>query len=581
MLHHIRNYRIFDRADNATPAVIAALSTMEDGDTLCLDGETLHLYPDGAHRAFYAISNNDAGDKPIAFPLIGRKNITVDGAGARLVFHGQILPFAIDRSENITVKNLTVDYSSPYYAQPHIIASDADGVLLHFDSPECGCRVVDGCFCFYSRNDGWEQICEAPLVLEFTPALVRGQPLMHKTNAEAVPSADKPPYFPYCGAPKDHGFLGGMFRDVTLTEVAPDTVRMNGNLGFVHDVGDILIMTHASREFPGIFLTDTKDTVIENVRLTYTSSMGVIAQMSENITLEGVVAEVEEGSKRILSVNADATHFVNCRGFIRMNNCRYTNMMDDACNIHGIYGIACGMADEKTVTVAFGHHQQEGIRFVKPGDTVAVIDRSETRIVAKLNIASSELVSMKELRIATADALPEAVRALDFASGDILIENLSTAPDVTVTNCISGYNRPRGYLLSSAGKIVIDNCTFYNMNCALQIGCEMCDWYESGAVTDVTVTNCHFDNSAYAGGVAIHIEPRLVKLPEIPFQGRIVIENNRITQCHPRILHAVSVKELVYKNNVFEADATLPAHGANGETGITAAHCGTVEIETE
>ncbi len=578
MLHHIQSYRIFDRADNSTPAVIAALSTMEDGDTLCLDGETLHLYPDGAHTAFYAISNNDPGDKPIAFPMIGRKDITVDGAGARLIFHGQILPVVIDRSENITVKNLTVDYSSPYYAQPHILEADADSVLLHFDSPECGCRVVDGRFCFYSRIDRWEQICEAPLALEFTPELVKGQPLMHQTNAKAVPCADKPPYFPYCGAPKDHGFLGGMFRDVTLTETAPDTVRMCGNFGFVHDVGDILIMTHASREFPGIFLTDTKDTVIENVRLTYTSSMGIIAQMSENITLEGVVAEVEEGSHRILSVNADATHFVNCRGYIRMNNCRYTNMMDDACNIHGIYGIAKGMTDAKTVTVGFGHHQQEGIRFVHAGDTVAIIDRTQTKVVAELQITASELISMQELRISTENVLPDAVRSLDFTSGDILIENLSTAPDVTVTGCVSGYNRPRGFLLSSAGKIVIDSCTFYNMNCALQIGCEMRDWYESGAVTDVTVKNCNFDNSAYAGGVAIHIEPRLVTFPEIPFQGKINIENNRFTQCHPRIMHAVSVRELTYKGNVFVSDPTLPPHSANGETGITHAHCGKVTI---
>ncbi len=577
MIYHITDF--CPVAENATLAIAAALAALRQGDTLCLDGLELHCRPEGAYTAFYAISNNDAGQKPIAFPLVGCSDITVDGAGARLVFHGRVLPFVIDRCQGVTVRNLTVDYGSPWYAQPLIVEARPDRVLLRFDSPECGCRVQNGHFCFYSRVDGWQQECTHALTLQFDPALAPGQALPHPTHAAFVPSAGKPPYFPYCGEPCDHGFLGGMFRDVTLTELAPDLVEMRGDFGFTHTVGSRLIMTHSSREFPGVFLTDSKDTLLQDISLTYTSRMGVIGQMCENTTLRRVVAVVEPGSHRVLSVNADATHFVNCRGSLVMQDCKFTNMMDDACNIHGIYGILQGAVDERTLSVTFGHFQQEGICFVKRGDTLAVIDRTKTEVLYTLTAAGAALLSMKELQVTFAEALPAALLSADFAAGDLLLENLTANPVVTITGCETGYNRPRGFLISTAGKTVIENCSFYNMEAGVQIGCEMCDWYESGAANDVTVRDCDFTASAYAGSVAVDIDPKLMTLPETPFHGRITVENCRFTQHEPRLLQAASVRELHWKNNTFVADETLPPHPAYGENGMSVRECGQVELE--
>ena len=615
MIYHIRDFAQYiekkGTEENATPAVLCALSTMNDGDTLSLDGKTLHLYPEGAYRAFYAISNNDAGEKPIAFPLIGRQGITIDGgitiedgiavedgttvengttienggddgdsARARLIFHGRVLPFAIDRSEDITVRNITIDYASPYYAQPKIVEADETHTVLHFDSKECGCRVKDGKFCFYSRVDGWEHVCDNALSLEFSPVSSVSDILPHKTHAKAVPSAVKPPYFPYCGEKKDHGFLGGMFRDVTLIERAPDLIEMRGALEFVHTVGASLVMTHATREFPGVFITDAKNVKLKDVRLTYTSSMGVIAQTSENLYLEHVTAEVDEGSERVLSVNADAVHFVNCRGDIVMQHCKFTNMMDDACNIHGIYGILRGISgDGRELSVGFGHFQQEGILFVKPGDTIAVIDRTKTAVLCHVTAAQTALLSQTEMHVTLTEPLPEVVCGLDFASGDYLIENCSTAPNVTIRHCESGYNRPRGFLISTSGKTLIEDCTFYNMNTGVQIGGEMLDWYESGAVQDVTIRHCNFDDSAYAGGVCIDIQPRLVTLPKQPFHKKITVTENRFVQCHPRFLQAVSVETITFADNTFEKNEAYPAHPAHGDHGVSVSRCTNVAIK--
>ena len=139
---------------------------------------------------------------------------------------------------------------------------------------------------------------------------------------------------------------------------------------------------------------------------------------------------------------------------------------------------------------------------------------------------------------------------------------------------------PRGFLLSSGGKTLVERCKFYNMNCGIQIGGEMRDWYESGAVSDVTIRDCDFTNSAYAGGTAIDISPKLYeKNPRDFFHGRIIIENNRFVQSSRRIMRANLARELIFKGNSFMLDESLPYHAPNGETGVNVTNCGKIDVE--
>ncbi|MDY6313667.1 MAG: hypothetical protein SPL89_00650 [Clostridia bacterium] len=96
--------------------------------------------------------------------------------------------------------------------------------------------------------------------------------------------------------------------------------------------------------------------------------MGVICQLSENITLTDVTAVPSEG--RTLSVDADATHFVNCSGTIHMKDYRFESMMDDACSIHGIYMPVVKKLSCTRVLLRFGHFQQYGVNIFRRGDKI-------------------------------------------------------------------------------------------------------------------------------------------------------------------------------------------------------------------
>ena len=67
---------------SAVAALNQACMKMQDGDTLLLGGGRIDVYAEDAFTRHYYISNNDAGDKAIAFPLIGKNNIIIDGENA-------------------------------------------------------------------------------------------------------------------------------------------------------------------------------------------------------------------------------------------------------------------------------------------------------------------------------------------------------------------------------------------------------------------------------------------------------------------------------------------------------------------
>lgn len=548
----------FLKDDSPAAAIARAINALSDGDTLMLGGGKISLSPEGALRKYYCISNNDKGEKAIAFPLIGKKNITVDGEGAALVFSGDILPFAIDGCENVTVKNLSVDYVSPRYAQAKIVEADENRTVLFFDGDETGATLEDGHLCFIRKAEGEKQVSRCPLVLEF--------------DKNGAPSSFQPTYFADSGA-QHNGFLSSLTRAVSYKLLGENLIEMRGDIRCVHTVGNYWVATYCDRRYPGILIHRSKNTTLSDIDLYHTTSMGVVGQLSDTVTLERVNAVPRPGSGRVLSVNADATHFVNCRGKLSFKDCTFVHMMDDACNVHGLYLKAPKKTGEHEITATYGHPQHEGINIFLPGDRVRVLCPETLKETAVYTVVHSENPDEQHLRITVKEEV------CDLPDG-LVAENIDTNPDVHFDGCETGYNRPRGFLLATTGKVLVENCTFYNMYQGINVGCEMKDWYESGASEDVTIRGNHFKNGAYAGGFAISLCPNLVNRENgRDFLGRMVVEDNLFTQNGKRFLLAQNVRELIVRNNRYHRDATLPDHGTHKENGMEIRTVSHAEIE--
>lgn len=545
---YLSDYRSLFVGDDATLAVQEALRACREhpGSVLHLGGGTLSFYKTYAFEKEYYISNNDYSKKSIVFPLIGMRDLTVDGEGADLLFHGPILPFVIDQSENVTLKNFTVDYPYPFFFQARITAVTDDFIDLTMDKTHFNASIENNAFRFTSP-DGWVFRSDKPLVCEFD-------------DATHAPSAYLPPYFACLRKEKSNSFLEGMFRYLSAEQVADDVIRLSGDFKGRHTVGAWWVCTFCDRCNPGIFGSRSKNIRIENVTLYSTASMGVICQLCENVTMDHLATVVREGSGRLLSVNADSTHFVNCSGTVKYESCTFLNMLDDAGNCHGNYLKIHKVLDDHSLLLTYGHPQQRGINLYDPGDKVYVVNNRTMQPVKEMTVASSEQLSGAYLRLTLQEPLP----ALEEGYA---IENFTKMPELIINNCVSGFNRPRGFLLSTWRKTTVTNCTFFNMSCALHLTGDCNDWFESGHNEDVLIKNNHFTNAAYTGGPVIGITPN-VKEGAAPYHKNIMIEDNDFTLAEKRFLWADHTENLVFRNNKYIEDPSLPKHGATGESGV-------------
>lgn len=105
----------------------------------------------------------------------------------------------------------------------------------------------------------------------------------------------------------------------------------------------------------------------------YAEGMGLIAQTSENITLNKFAVRLKEGSDRYFTTQADATHFSGCEDLIKSEYGFYEGMADDAINVHGTYLKIMERIDNQTVKAAYMHPQAWGFFWGESGDEVQFI----------------------------------------------------------------------------------------------------------------------------------------------------------------------------------------------------------------
>ena len=164
------------------------------------------------------------------------------------------------------------------------------------------------------------------------------------------------------------------------------------------------------------------------------------------------------------------------------------------------------------------------------------------------------------------------------------MKNLSWTPDVEIRNSTFGSCRARGLLISTPGKVLIENNIFESSGSAILIAGDANYWYESGAVRDVTIRNNTFEYPCMSSMYQF-CEAIISILPEIPephseypFHRNITIENNTFHPFDYPILYAKSVDGLRFINNtLIRSKEIKPFH--KRKTGITLDACKNVVIK--
>ncbi len=562
MIIDIANYLDEHSATDIVPAIQRALAACRKAEkpTLRFHPGVYHFRPDRAPEKFYYVSNNDCGVRRIAFPLIGANGLTIDGGGAEFMFHGRITPFVVEHSSDITLRNFSVDCARPFYSQGEVVACTEQSLDLRIDQNEFPYRVDGGSLFFKSAD--WTSLNDwCWLVTEFDP----------RTRAPTRSMF----YYPIksCSIAHLDETFDKWAQPFTVTEPESGVVRLHYKTPWLHTIGHIVTLSHEKRNNPGVFIHESRNVTVEDVRLYHVGAMGVIGQLSADISLKRVVMAPRPGSTRIIGVQADATHFVNCEGTIRLEDCQFDNMLDDATNIHGIYASVSRVVGQDTLEAELKHFQQHGICSYRPGDRVAFTEPQSMQTLAEGVVAEVRVLNARFFELRFKDAMPAGV-CPGFA-----IANVTRLPAVVIRGCRTGNNRPRGFLLGSNRPMLIEGNTFYNSSHAIHVSGDANYWNESGPVRDLTICGNTFQNCGYADGAApINISPEVPKAVEggPGYHSGIVIEENTFISPNPNLLTAGHVDGLVFRNNRVKVSDSFVAN-AVGRPPVELWHCRDVQ----
>ena len=160
-----------------------------------------------------------------------------------------------------------------------------------------------------------------------------------------------------------------------------------------------------------------------------------------------------------------------------------------------------------------------------------------------------------------------------------MFENHSRMPAAHITNCICGYNRPRGFLLTTNREVLVEGCEFHNISHAIAINGDANSWFESGPAGKIILRNNRFENAAYSGGAVISTAQEIPVATDTPYHGELIVEGNHFQTNGKRFLEVHGLRKVVFRGNTFTQDDSLPPAGSIGETGIKVWDCGVCDAE--
>ncbi len=521
---------------------------------------TYHVYGDHAFEKYFFISNHDSGPKKVAFPVISLNNLVIDGGGAEFIMHGIVMPMAIEDAKNITIKNLFFDFDRATHSELKVAAVDKEKHTIDFEiSSQYPYEIRNGQLIFL--KDGYEHNLENAVYWDPEKRAVAYQsrqltPLNKTLEKSVINNNDNRTHiYPIDTNSPPYKFRGTE-NSLIARQLSPGLVRISGVKETLPKPGWILVakgLNGNNRLAPGIRLLDSENILVDNVTVHHASGMGLIAEGCTNVTLDAFNVIPKASNGRMLSTNADATHFVGCRGKILMKNCRFENQLDDATNIHGTY-LEITDISRKTVGARIGHFQQVEYHFGRPGDSVVVVNpRVSAKPLAKLTIKKIEFINSRYYQITFNEDVPEQVLK------GFYLENVQSYPDVEIRNCEIINNRARGLLISTPRKVIIENNVLSSMMAAIQCPNEFTFWYESGYVRDLTIRNNRFLDNTYGNSKPSPVINILAFSANGDYiHDRIIIENNTFSNYSSFILLAEHVKDLKFSNNTINYSGNYP-----------------------
>jgi len=505
---------------------------------LTCDGGRYDIDPLYCAERSLCFSNHDKnGPKRILVLIEDMEDFEIDFGGATLACRGVMTPIAILNSKNIKVRNLKLENGTTGFLQLNVTGNNADGSILAEKSAGGeNFKLIDGRM--YVEYPYLDALFPLHTNIEFNG---KTGEIEHGTEDDTL------------GIPASR---------LTFIDLGNGEYRIEGGKR-MPPVGNYLVFSGTRRLGAGIFCSDSKDVLCEDVTVHSCYGMGFIAQNTDDVTLRRF--NTQRTGNQYYTADADATHFVSCGGTVLVEDSVFEGQLDDALNVHGMYTRIVGKG-ECELLVREMHHQALGIRIYSEGDRIQILKPKPLLPYAEKTVKAVEYINEELIRITTLESTAE------IEVGDD-VEILNRAPKLIFRNNVVKNNRARGMLIGTRAPALIENCYFHSSGTAIKFESDGELWFESGGTTDVTIRNCKFDNCKHGGWGTAVIEcmPRETTVDGRFFHSKITVTDNEFIMCSDVAAYFDNVAHVTFDKN------TVTGTGAR----VICRHVGTENVQKE
>ena len=553
----LKDYGI-ETVKDATPIVVNALKVCKEKNInkLSFPKGVYHFYSTFAPDKYCAITNNDNGLKRTVFPIIDFHDFEIDANGSEFIFHGKIVPFIIEESSNIIVKNLSIDWEVPFDIEAKVVANNKEAKTFDIEVNTPYKVKYERLYLSLERES-------SPYDTKFGERFAIGEKNDIEVGQNIIwNSKTMAPYYNTSQYAVEE-------KGIKAKELKPGLIRLQVKARSMPPLGSVFVSKGAhlsNRLCPAFRVFKSKDLFFNNINVHHAGGMGLIAERCENITLDSFNVVLKEGSGRMITTTADATHFCNVKGKVIIKNCTFENMLDDATNIHGTYVRVNKILNDSTLAVETYHPHQNGYLFAEAGDFVKIINQNTLESkTSNIVLKKAEQINEKITILTFGESIEGKVNEFDG------VQNVSWESSALLENNTVRNNRARSFLISTSKEVIIRNNYLSSQMSALRITGDLNLWNESGPCENLLIENNIFVDCLYGGDKGhylIMIDPQYTNDDYMvsKYSKNIRIRNNTFKTFDPKIMHAVSVDGLTFENNKIFQTNTYPAFSKENET---------------
>lgn len=504
---------------------------LRDGEIVRLSGEEVFdiwsddcLCVEGYHFSNTASAQeNPAGTRPVLVYMKGKKNVVLDGNGAKIVVHGIMTPFLFDACENLVFRNFTIDYARPTMSEFTVLENDGRGTCLILIAKDSLYEVRKGRLVWVGeRGKNGIPLWEHDLRDGMNLAMYRN-PQTERVYAMGREKGMRFPCVPSFRVLRDEG-------DGRLT------VRLDDPSAFFPVGCTVQIRSTVRDQIGGAFVY-CRDVRCENLTVHAMHGLGLVAQFCENIAFSGL--QIHPSVGRTNACNADFFQISGCSGKVVLENSSASYGHDDFVNVHGTHFLITEK-EGRTLKARFMEPHSRGFVAFFVGDEIGFIDKNTLLPYGSARVARVEMLG-------DVDFLLETEEENNAVCGDA-IENVTRTPEVYIRNNRFGPSMGRGILCLTRRKAVVENNLFYKTGGSVLCIEDDCNfWYESGCVTDLvfrnnTVIGCGYGCFGDGNVPVISVNPQVLDRKSPVYVHKKISVTGNVFRDLPENSYVIDVK---------------------------------------